>query len=110
MMKLFTAPGSCSIGIRVILEETGADYEAQPLNFAEKEQFGTAYRSVNPKGKVPALLRPDGSLLTEFQTIAFWLADAYPDAALLPKDADARLRVMELLDFMIASDEGINLA
>ena len=102
-MKLFTSPGSCSLGIRVLLEEAGADYEAQKLDFASKEQLGDAYRSVNPKGKVPALVRPDGSLLTEFQTIAFWLADAYPDANLLPADAEARLRVMEVLDFIVGS-------
>ena len=102
-MHFYTSPGSCGIGMRVLLEETGAPYEAHALNFAAKEQLEERYRAVNPKGKVPALVRPDGTLVTEFQTIAFWLADAFPEARLLPSDAEGRLRVMELLDYMVGS-------
>jgi len=102
-MKFFYSPGACSIGIRVILEETGAPYEAQALDFARGEQRAPAYLAVNPKGKVPALVRDDGSVLTEFQTIAFWLARRFPEAALLPRDLEAETRVMEALDYMVGS-------
>ncbi|WP_425097940.1 glutathione S-transferase family protein [Tropicibacter sp. S64] len=103
MMHFYSSPGSCGIGIRVLLEEVGARFEAHALNFAAKEQMDAPYRAVNPKGKVPALVRDDGSLLTEFQAIAFWLADAFPDAALVPSDPEGRLRVMEIMDYMVGS-------
>ncbi len=103
MMHFYSSPGSCGIGMRILLEETGAGFEATLFNLAAKEHLNDAYRAVNPKTKVPALVREDGSVLTEFQAIAFWLADTYPEARLLPTDAEARLRVMELLDYMVGS-------
>ncbi|WP_425072115.1 glutathione S-transferase family protein [Sagittula sp. S175] len=103
MIHLYGSAGSCSVGTRILLEEAGADYTAHTLDFAKKEQFSPEFRAVNPKGKVPAVVRPDGSLLTEYQAIAFWIADTFPQAGLLPNDAEARLRVMELMDYMVAS-------
>ncbi|MFM8614885.1 MAG: hypothetical protein ACKOC9_09240, partial [Alphaproteobacteria bacterium] len=54
-MKLFYAPGACSIGIHVMLEEIGAPYEAVAVNLREGAQFQPGFTSVNPKSKVPAL-------------------------------------------------------
>lgn len=103
MLRYYSSPGSCAIGIRVLLEETGAPYEAHLMNLAAKEHLTGDYGRINPKTKVPAIVREDGSLVTEFQTIAFWLADSWPDAGLLPADAEGRLRVMEVLDYMVGS-------
>lgn len=103
MMKYFYALNTCSIGIRVLLEEIGAPYAAHQIDFAAKQQFSPEFRVINPKGKVPALVREDGSLVTEFQTIAFWLADSHPQAGLLPRDPEGRMRVMEILDFIVAA-------
>lgn len=102
-MKLFYSPGACSLGIHVLLEEIGAPYDLSLVNLREGQQFSPAFRAVNPKGKVPALLRPDGSVLTEFQSIAFWLAHSFPQAALLPDDMEHQIRIMELMDFIVAS-------
>ena len=103
MMKFFYAPGTCSIGIHLLLEEIGAPYESIKVDFRAKEQFSEKFRALNPKGKVPTLVRDDGSVLTEFQAIAFWLARAYPKAGLLAEDLEGQTRTMELLDFMVAS-------
>lgn len=103
MIHFYGSVGSCAFGTLVLLEEAGADYTAHVLDFAKKEQYTPEFRAVNPKGKVPAITRPDGSLLTEYQAIAFWIADAHPGSGLLPADAEGRLRVMELMDFMVAS-------
>jgi glutathione S-transferase len=70
----YYSTNTCSLGIRVILEEIGLPYDAVGIDFKSREQFGPAYSQLNPKRKVPALVRPDGTLLTEFQAIAFWLA------------------------------------
>ena len=102
-MKLFYANNTCAIGIRVILEEIGAKYQALPINFAAKEQFSPEFRAVNPKGKVPALVRDDGSVLTEYQAIAFWLARQNPRAGLVPTEPEAEIRLMEVLDYIVGS-------
>lgn len=103
MTTLYYSTRSCSIGIRVILEELGLPYDDVGIDFRQREQFGPAFSAVNPKRKVPALVRPDGSLLTEFQAIAFWLARAHPAARLIPEDLEGQVRVLELLDFIVAS-------
>ena len=103
MIQFYYATNSCSLGIRVLLEELGLAYEAHRIDFASKQQFTPEYRAVNPKGKVPALVREDGSLLTEFQTIAFWLARSHPEAGLIGADLEAQTRTLELLDFIVGS-------
>jgi len=102
-MKLFYAPGACSLGIHVLLEEIGAPYTAQAIDLRAREQLSPAFRAVNPKGKVPALIRDDGSLLTEFPAIAFWLARSFPEAELIPKGIEGQARALEVMDFVVAT-------
>ena len=73
-MKLFYAPGACSLGIHVLLEEIGKPYEASPLKLMEGAQFKPEFTSINSKSKVPTLQKDDGSVITEFPAIAFWIA------------------------------------
>ncbi len=103
MTTFYYSTNSCSLGIRVILEEIGLPYHAVRIDFRSREQFGAAFSAVNPKRKVPALVRNDGSVLTEFQAIAHWLARTNPEAGLLPEDLEGQIRVMEAMDFMVAS-------
>jgi len=102
-MKLFYAPGACSIGIHVMLEEIGVPYEAVAVNLREGAQFQPGFTSVNPKSKVPALQRDDGSVLTEYPAIAFWLASRFPSAALMPSGTDAKARALEATDYCVAT-------
>jgi glutathione S-transferase len=102
-MKLFYAPGACSVGIHVLLEEIGQPYEAELVNLREGAQFKPEFTAVNPKSKVPTLKRDDGSVLTEYPAIALWLASAFPEAKLLPKDADQLARALEYTDYAVAT-------
>jgi glutathione S-transferase len=102
-MKLMYSPGACSVGIHVLLEEIGKPYETQLVNLREGGQFKPDYTSVNPKSKVPALVRDDGSVLTEYPAIAFWLARSNPDKKLLPDDVEAQARMIEAMDYAIAT-------
>jgi glutathione S-transferase len=102
-MKLYFAPGACSLGIHVLLEEIGAPYEAVPVNLREGAQFKPDFTAVNPKSKVPTLARDDGTVLTEYPAIAIWLASSFPDARLLPGDADKLARALEYTDFAVAT-------
>ncbi|MGH7083751.1 MAG: glutathione S-transferase family protein [Acetobacteraceae bacterium] len=102
-MKLYYAPGACSLGIHVLLEEIGKPYETAAVSLQKGEQHQAEFTGINPKSKVPTLVRDDGSVLTEFPAIAFWLARTNPDKKLLPDDADAQARVLEALDYVVAT-------
>jgi glutathione S-transferase len=102
-MKLCYAAGACSIGIHVLLEEIGKPYELEAINLREGAQHKPEYTKVNPKSKVPALLRDDGSLQTEYPAIAYWLARTNPSSNLLPDNIDQQARVLEIMDYCVAT-------
>lgn len=102
-MKLFHAPGACSLGIRVLLEEIGAPHEVVTLDLRAGGQRAPDYLALNPKGKVPALVRDDGSVLTEFPAIALWLARTHPETGLWPTGIEEEARAMELLDYLVST-------
>ena len=106
-MKLFYAPGACSMGIRLILEEIGKPYEAQKLNLQAGEQHKPPFSTLNPKGKVPTIQRDDGSVLTEFPVIALWLGLRND---LLPKGEDAALHAAETMEFCVGTIHGKDFA
>nr|WP_255697255.1 glutathione S-transferase N-terminal domain-containing protein [Sinirhodobacter sp. WL0062] len=100
---MFHSPGACSLGIRLILEEIGQPYATRIIDVKTGAQRHPDYLRINPKGKVPALLRPDGTLLTEFPAIALWLARSFPQAGLLPEGLEAEVRALELIDQIVAT-------
>jgi glutathione S-transferase len=102
-MKLYYAPGACSIGIHILLEEIGKPYEAEQVNLREGAQYQPAFTAVNPKSKVPTLARDNGTVLTEFPAIAYWLAGTNPQAHLMPADLDAQTTALELMDYAIST-------
>lgn len=79
----FHAPNSRSGGTLALLEELGADYELNLLNFKMGEQRQAAYRAVNPMCKVPAIRHGD-ALITEQPAVFLYLADLYAEARLAP--------------------------
>jgi glutathione S-transferase len=102
-MKLFYAPGACSLGIHLLLEEIGKPYDLSLLPIREGAQFKPEFTAINPKSKVPTLVRDDGSVLTEFPAIAFWLARTNPEAHLLPLDVEGQMRALEAMDYAVAT-------
>jgi glutathione S-transferase len=102
-MKLFYAPGACSIGIHVLMEEIGKPYEGVAVNLREGAQFKSDFTSVNPKSKVPTVVDDAGTTRTEFPAIAYWLARTNPFANLLPDDIEQQAKVLELMDFCVAT-------
>jgi glutathione S-transferase len=105
-MKLYYAPGVCSIGIHVLLEEIGKPYELQLVNLREGAQYKPPFAGVNPKSKVPTLERDDGSILTEFPVIATYLAKQNPQAKLIPQDLETELRAMEAMEYAVGTMHG----
>ncbi len=102
-MKLYYSPGACSLGIHALLEEIGKPYELQLVSLKDGDQRKPAYLAVNPKAKIPALERDDGSLLTEWPAIATYLARSNPSAGLMPSDADAEARALEAMDYIVGT-------
>lgn len=99
-MKLFFAPGACSVGLHIILNEIGKPFELAFVNTKQADNLKPAYLAINPKGKVPALIRDNGKLLTEFPNIALYLGRSAPEAGLLPADLDGQAEVLEVMDYI----------
>jgi glutathione S-transferase len=102
-MKLFYAPGACSMGIHLILEEIGKPFEAVKISLRDGPEARAALDRVNPKGKVPTLQRDDGMVITEYPVIAAALAHANPEAKLLPSDPDQAIIAGEAIDYCVAT-------
>ncbi|MDT4291378.1 glutathione S-transferase [Methylomonas sp. MO1] len=105
-MKLYMTPGSCTTGIHILLEELDLVFEAHLVNLMAGDQHQTDYLALNPKATIPTLVRNDGTALTEFQAIAYWLARSYPKAKLLPGDADGDAKAIELMDYAVGTLHG----
>ncbi len=86
-LTLYSNPMSRGRIARWMLEETGAAYDTVMLDYATTMK-AAPYLSVNPMGKVPAILH-DGHVVTECGAICAYLADAVPEAQLAPT-ADER--------------------
>ena len=105
-MKFYMTPGSCSTGIHVLLEEVGAVFEVYIVNLPAGGHLEPDYVAINPKSTIPTLVRNDGSPVTEFQAIAWWLARQYPKHRLLPEGADGEMRVLEAMDYVVGTIHG----
>ena len=103
-MKLFYAPGSCAFVPLALLEEAGADYDAERLLLAEGEQRSAWFLKINPFGRVPALITDHGSVLTENIGIISWIAGRFPEASLLPmSDADQAGHTYSMMSWFATS-------
>jgi glutathione S-transferase len=85
-MKLYYAPGACSLSPHIVLREAGIAADIEKVDLREKKTAsGEDFTKVNPKGYVPALKLDDGRVLTEGVAIVQYLGDAKPDSGLVPK-------------------------
>ena len=102
-MDLYYSPGACSLGIHVLMEEIGQPYDLHKVSLKDGEQYKPEFLAINPKAKVPTLVRDDGTVLTEFPAIATWLALTNGDKQLLPGDPEAMARTLEALDYLVST-------
>lgn len=101
-MKLYYAKGTCSLAVRMVLNEIGLPCEFESVNLQTKQtETEQDYWAINSKGSVPALLLDNQQLLTENGVIQQYLADSYQATELLPAVSDfKRYRVLEWLNFV----------
>lgn len=83
MYKLYFAPGAASLVVHWLLIELSLPHELVKLDFATKEHKTPEYLALNPSGVVPTLLI-DGKPMCEAAAMVVFLADAKPEAGLIP--------------------------
>ena len=83
MFKLYYAPGTCALASHIALEEAGAAYTTERLDFKANQQNSPEYLAINPKGRVPSLVT-DRGILTETPAMLAFIAQSFPQAKLAP--------------------------
>jgi len=101
-MKLFFAPGACSLSPHIVLLEAGVPFTKERVDLkSKKTENGSDYLAINSKGAVPALQLDNGTVLTEGAVITQYIADQKPDSTLAPRAGTMeRYRLMELLNYI----------
>lgn len=101
-MKLYYAPGACSMAVHITAREAGLPVSLVKVDLrTHKTEDGTDFYSINPKGYVPAIELPDGGLLTEVAALVQYVAEQVPETGLAPAaGTPERYRFLEWLTFI----------
>lgn len=101
-MKLYFAPGACSLAPHISLREAGLNFDLEQVDVGTKKtKSGADYTKINGKGYVPALQLDNGEVLTEAPVILQYIGDQKPDSGLVPKAGTMeRYRTQEWLNFV----------
>ena len=100
--RLYGRPNAGSLALQIALEEIGAPYELSWVSKAPAE--AEAFRKINPTGKVPALMLPDGTVVFESAAILIHLANVHPGANLAPAaGTSAHARFLQWVLFLSAN-------
>jgi glutathione S-transferase len=101
-MKLYYAPGACSLAVNIALHEVGIAFDLERVDSKTKiTKSGENFRDVNPKGVVPVLILDSGETLTEVVALLQYVSDQKPAAGLMPKAGTMDYyRALEWLSFI----------
>jgi glutathione S-transferase len=102
MLKLYYAPGTCALASHIALEEAGAGYTTERLDFKSNQQNSPEYLAINPKGRVPALVT-DRGILTETPAMLGFIAQSFPKAKLAPLDDPYAFAQMQAFNSYLCS-------
>ena len=101
---LYGAAGSGSVPVEAAMTLIGLDYHVVEAVTWEGEAERDKVAAVNPMRQIPALVLPNGEVLTESAAILIWLADAYPAARLGPRlDDPRRAQFLRWMSFIPAA-------
>lgn len=90
-MKLYYAPGACSLAVHIALRETGLAFDTQAVDLTtHKTADGADYYAISPRGYVPLLELDDGSRHTEAAALLQYVADLDPARTLIGEPGSAR--------------------
>jgi GSH-dependent disulfide-bond oxidoreductase len=103
-LQLYSLPTPNGVKVSIMLEETGLPYEAHLVDFNKRDQHSREFLSLNPNGKIPAILDPDGpggTPLPLFESGAILQYLAEKTGKLLPSDAARRWRTLQWVHFQM---------
>jgi glutathione S-transferase len=99
VLRLYYAPGACSLAPHIALEEVGARFELSRVDLGGNQQSSSEFLRVNPKARVPALADGDW-VLTEAPAILRYIAVRHPASGLWPWDPREEARCSEWLNWL----------
>lgn len=101
-MRLYYAPGACSLASHIALQESGLPYQAVRVDLGSKKTSdGGDYNAINRKGYVPALRLPGGEVLTEGTALLAYIGELQPTRQLIAAPGTLEnYRVREWLAFI----------
>jgi GSH-dependent disulfide-bond oxidoreductase len=105
-IQLYSLPTPNGVKVSIMLEETGLPYEPHLVSFDTHDQKTTEFLSLNPNGKIPAVLDPEGPggkplALFESGAILIYLADK--SGLLMPREAARRYETIQWLMFQMSA-------
>jgi GSH-dependent disulfide-bond oxidoreductase len=105
-IQLYSLPTPNGVKVSIMLEETGLPYEPHKVSFDTNDQKSAEYLSLNPVGKIPAIIDPDGPggkplALAESGAILIYLAEK--SGKLLPSDPEQRYQTLQWLMFQMGA-------
>ncbi|MCK6441623.1 glutathione S-transferase N-terminal domain-containing protein [Elstera cyanobacteriorum] len=105
-LQLYSWPTPNGVKVSILLEETGLPYEAHSVNIGQNETWGPEFLSLNPNGKIPAILDPNGpggKPLALFESGAILVYLAEKTGQFLPTDPVARYETLQWVFFQMAA-------
>jgi glutathione S-transferase len=103
MYKLYWAKSTGAMLPQALFEELGVAYEKIVIDTAKEEHLSEEFLAINPMGQIPALILPDGTLMTESAAMLLQIVDQHPAAGLAPPAGSSeRARFLRWL-FLLAS-------
>ena len=103
-IKLYYAPGACSLATHILLRETGTPFTLEKVDTSKHTTSGGGdFYAISPKGQVPVIELPDGTRITEGPVVAQYVADRAGAHTLMPPAGSLeRYRVMEWQNYVTA--------
>ncbi len=105
-LQYYGLPTPNGVKVSIMLEETGLPYEAHLVDFAKNDQKTPEFLSLNPNGKIPAILDPDGpngKPLALFESGAILLYLAEKTGRFIPSDAEGRWQATQWVMFQMGA-------
>lgn len=81
---LYTRRDTGGAAIEAALAEAGAEFDRIDVPSRPTPEEAAALAAINPRGQVPVLVHPDGTVITESSAILTHIADSFPEARLIP--------------------------
>ncbi len=103
-LQLYSLPTPNGVKVSIMLEEAQLPYEAHRVNFEANDQATPEFRSLNPNGKIPAILDPqgpEGKPLALFESGAILIYLAEKTGRYLPRDPAQRYQALQWLMFQM---------